>query len=57
MVLEHLKVLSTDYHTHMLSILNAIHVPSLLRLEIIETNLGSSDYDDIDFPKTSDIEI
>jgi len=55
--LEHLRVFFGDSDDHMLSILNAIYVPSLLRLEIIEKNLARPDCDDIVFPKASDIEI
>ena len=60
MVLEHLEHLIVRFgesDEHMVSILNMIHVPSLLRLEIIETNLGRPDCDDIVFPKASNIQI
>jgi hypothetical protein len=55
--LEHLRLLFWDSDEHILFILNAINAPSLLRLEIIEQNLGRPDCDDIDFPKVSEIEI
>ena len=55
--LEHLRLHFGDSDEHMLSILNAIYAPSLLRLEVIETNLGRPDCDDIVFPKASEIEI
>jgi len=55
--LEHLRVLFGDSDEHMLFILNMIHAPCLLRLEIIESNLGRPDCDDFEFPKASEIRI
>jgi hypothetical protein len=55
--LEHLRVLFEDEEDHMLFILNTIHAPSLLRLEIIEIDLGRPECDDVDLPKASDIGI